>query len=368
MNLANIYLVGISLMFVCCTIEVVLCFITITQLCIKKSYIYLRPSFKILTVISMISYTICTICDIIQCITRYKYYLHSDEWTNFESYLASIGDFCYFNGNAVFFVLLLMRIKTSFQVTLPFMWYFSILLTFSIICSIMVSFVDVYFINKSVITMNNYFTKILIPLSISDFMLNSSLFILFIYKIKNKDSMEGIEIAHDIYHDDQVSHESSIDNDKKAILNIMIKHCVLFGIAILSNQYFYVIGIISAVDVSAANFSFGLIGEYTSRAIDNTITITVLWLLLRVNNDKYVRVCKCWHICILKNCMKQNPNIIREGFVVINDNRNTMSVNQVPLLLNGKLEGRDLIVTNNNDNSADCVVKKVEGHNVLITA
>ena len=63
----------------------------------------------------------------------------------------------------------------------------------------------------------------------SDFALNLSLFILFIYKIKNKDSMEGVEVADDISNTDSNTSSLCADNNKKTIWNVMIKHCVLYN-------------------------------------------------------------------------------------------------------------------------------------------
>ena len=95
-----------------------------------------------------------------------------------------------------------------------------------------------------------------------------------------------------------------------------------------------------------------------SRSIGNTIIVVILWLVLTINNDKYVYLCKCWHICLLKYCMKEDANVIREGFVV-----NEMSARVVPLLVNEhteRIEGKDLVATDKED-------IKIEG-NVLLTA
>ena len=76
----------------------------------------------------------------------------------------------------------------------------------------------------------------------------------------------------------------------------------------------------------------------------------ILWLVLKINNSKYVCLCKCWHRCILKYCMKEDPNIIREGFT-IDEGNDVGNVNGIPLLVAYR----------------DEEVHRVEGHSIVIT-
>ena len=239
-----------------------------------------------------------------------------------------------------------------------------------------------YFAHKSLsIRTNNELLALYFSISF-DFLLDVTLFILFIHKIKNKNSMEGMEIADDL---SSIDYHGRMDynSDKTAIWNIMIKHCVLFGIALLSDQAFYISMIIDDLESIVV---LNLFRDYGIRCIENVLNIVVLWLVLKVNNDRYVQICKCWHKCILKYCMKEDPNMIREGFSIDNgrsmDNpRMTLSALLGPLLEakdsydseDDKIEGHDLIVTQENDGMDDNapmlerVDSKVEGHNVLMT-
>ena len=205
----------------------------------------------------------------------------------------------------------------------------------------------------------DYFAISSYIMSISDFILNLSLFILFVYKIKNKDSMEGMEISDDVSFIGAANHD--LNDDKKAIWNVMIKHCVIFGIIMFSNQLFYIIAII---DEKAFGFiaeeSLRLIVIYTVRSIGNVITIGHLWLVLKINNSKYVYFCKCWHSCILRYCMKEDPNIIREGFIIEDKHE--------PLLIgncDNEVEGHDSMQTNATESETGD--NEIKGHSLVDT-
>ena len=212
---------------------------------------------------------------------------------------------------------------------------------------------------------------ILTPIfSVIEFSLNISLLTMFIYKIRNKDSMEGIENINDSYNygsnlnDDYNIMNVEYSDDKRAIWNVMIKHCVLFAIAISSSQSFWVTTLFVTYDDSwSGNFGFSrrLIVRWTVRAIASSVNIILLWLVLRINNDKYICLCKCVHSCVLKNCMREDPNIIREGFADVNEMSNLFSNDE-------RIEGHDLVVTNRDDIHDVQSDNAIVGHNVVLTA
>ena len=112
-----------------------------------------------------------------------------------------------------------------------------------------------------------------------------------------------------------------------------------------------------------------LIMDYTSRSIENAINIAILWLPLKVNNEKYICLCKCWHKCILKFCMKEDPNMIREGFVVNDNEHGLLNVNDH---FNEQkddeyVEGPGLVVADQQHVKVRSNVGSVEGHDILMT-
>ena len=94
---------------------------------------------KLLIVITMVAYIVCSLGDMIQMILRFKNksLLESDRLTEFELYLVTGKGALYYLGNATFFMSLLMRIRKSFQVSKCAMGYLSLLLVLSVTFSIL---------------------------------------------------------------------------------------------------------------------------------------------------------------------------------------------------------------------------------------
>lgn len=361
MDLVQLYQFGIPIISVCACIDIVFCIILLRQLYFKEA-VLINGYFKQLTVITTILYTICSIGDIIRHCLRYFNYLRLPDFnkTDHEAVLTGSSDFLYYVGNVTFFLLLLMRIKTSFQVSKLVMYYLFCLLFTSGILSLTWCFIIIYYgetENTAAIIKHLKITEY--PSPTVDFLLNFSLMILFIQKIRNKDTMEGIE---SIDMNTPRSNESAQSHNRqnKAILNVMIKHCVLFGITLLANLAFYISVIITELPAVKAPSATVLMITSLSRSVGNTIIVVILWLVLKINSTKYVYLCKCWHICLLKYCMKEDADVIREGFV----ENEEICQRVVPLLVssvnNGRSEGNNLLVT-------DRVKAKIEG-DVLLTA
>ena len=256
-------------------------------------------------------------------------------------------------------------------------------------------FIVFYFANKTRNQRSQYFKPVSDTLPIIDFILNLSLTIVFIYKIKHKDSLEGIEIADDYRLTSVASSNFDYSTDKRAIWNVLIKHCILFGIVLFINQSFYISIILSRLSIVKEVITTQFVQNHTIRSIENVVNIVVLWLVLKINNDKYICLCKCWHKCILKNCMKEDPNMIREGFVV--NGGDGISIKQVPLLLGVNrnansnrgdlMDGNDVVVitgyyNGGSDDYNQCARQsmnelvsykrtessgKIEGHDLIVT-
>ena len=370
MRLAEAYSICIPLICLCLSADVSLLGVTIYQLYIQNNYITMNNSFKILTLIIMISFTLCTLGDIIHLMIRYHFNLTSHRWNPSDAYLAGIKDILYYIGNVVFFILLFRRIKTSFQLSKCIMCCLTILLAIFIIFCFIYCYIILSFVGQSGSKVEQYWANASYPVSFTDFLLDACLFILFIYKIRNRHSIEGIEIADDI-----IMSRQSIDqyNNKKSIWNVMIKHCVLFGVALFLNQSWYIINVLDNSDIT---LSWALVRGYSVRAVENVVNIFILWLVLKVNNHRYIWLCKCWHKCILRFCMKEDPDIIREGFVVDDKEQSLITGidDMAMLIINDSrnddvapdaMEGHSLIVTDFLVAKADY---KVEGHDLLLTA
>ena len=117
MELVTLYVTGIIVIFLCCTAATIIGSITIYQLHCKS--VSTSHHSKLLIVITMVAYIVCSMGDMIQMILRFrnKSLLESDRLTEFELYLVTGKGALYYLGNATFFMLLLMRIRKSFQVS-----------------------------------------------------------------------------------------------------------------------------------------------------------------------------------------------------------------------------------------------------------
>ena len=151
---------------------------------------------------------------------------------------------------------------------------------------------------------------------------------------------------------------------KKGMWNTMIKHCILFGIAIFSNQFWYIAVIIDLTQELYKVPSFELMEEYMSRSVGIVIDIVILSLVLKINSDKYILFCKCCHLRVLKYCMKLNRDVLEEGFGDNNnfDRRISTSYDDGPnLMITSKSDGSKLKRLLNNDDSF------VEGVHLFVT-
>ena len=117
----------------------------------------------------------------------------------------------------------------------------------------------------------------------NDALLNVILFILFIYKLRQ------ISIVSQTFSDDQ----NNISYQTNKTLHVITRHCVLFGIAILSNQLFYTSGYIISFYPPTNNTLIGIV--YQLRGFENMINVTVLYLSMALNNDFYQKICSICH-------------------------------------------------------------------------
>ena len=129
----------------------------------------------------------------------------------------------------------------------------------------------------------DYIAPASIILMVDDFILNSSLMILFIYKLRQVSLMN--------------------DNIDRTIIDVMTRHTLLFGSAVITNQLFF-IGLI--VTFITDTFLWYI---YVLRGFENLANIIVLYLSLQVNNTLYLSICKSCHIklrdCFTKSVMKR---------------------------------------------------------------
>ena len=83
--------------------------------------------------------------------------------------------------------------------------------------------------------------------------------------------------------------------------NVMVKHALLFGIAIFINQLFYCSDVVTYFYESVLMW---YCIPFMARAIETLVNVLVLWLILRVNYETYIGLCRCCHIGCGKCCFR----------------------------------------------------------------
>lgn len=245
------------------------------------------------TIISSIGCALCICCDLIHYILSFS--LQIDLLSPQQEILIVIviANISYYIGCIFFYILLVMRVYTGFKGTVYALsrWIF-FFLWFLIITSI---FASIWHISIMIFIQNEDLeTKLKRPafmiLMLNDALLNIVLFILFIYKLRQ------ISISTQSLSDDI----SNISFQTNKTLHIITRHCVLFGIAILSNQLFYTSGYIISFYPPTNNVLIGIV--YQLRALENMINIMVLYLCMTLNSDLYQKLCSICHTQLMKCC------------------------------------------------------------------
>eukprot|EP01084_Bolivina_argentea_P053749 98627_1 len=196
------------------------------QLCIKDSSSWINKTYRNLTIIAIISYTLTIVGDCLRfiiffdkLITKYPVRNKTEEIT------IVVLDVIYYFGNCIFYSLILLRIHKPFKLSKCI--YYSVVLFICVAAvSAIVFCVEMFLPDRG---KNRIYTGAV--LSIADFMLNWCLLIVFAYKMMK--TVKGIDVAL----------SADIEKNVNLITNVITKHCVLFGIATFMNQG-YVITII----------------------------------------------------------------------------------------------------------------------------
>ena len=103
------------------------------------------------------------------------------------------------------------------------------------------------------------------------------------------------------------------------ISNVLTKHVVLFGISIITNQSFFIYNFCASFERYYTHIATALVGLYGMRELEVTMNVIVLWLVLNINYDKYIRFCKCCHLCVSKCCIKNNQNPLQNPYLQLKE-------------------------------------------------
>ena len=124
-----------------------------------------------------------------------------------------------------------------------------------------------------------------------DFVLNVMILSIFIKKMRR------------IISDVDSTLSQATEQNVNLISNTVTKHSLLFGIAMIMNQAFYAVSFYGVIANAWRHTGFKDF-VYSTRSLENIMNVTVLWLVLRANYNKYICLCGCCHKCIGKCCFK----------------------------------------------------------------
>eukprot|EP01084_Bolivina_argentea_P143325 251727_1 len=268
----------------------ILLFITLFHTCQQYcSFIDRQETyvFKFLTLFTILSCLVCSSLDIVH-IT-----IHFIECSFFQSKLESIiagfADIAYFIGSIIkiWFVFK----GTIYEISLCTLTVLGFLVS-------VIIFFAVWHCNDTAFQQHksDYNPKerpATDALSAADLVLNVVLFSLFWYKLRQ--TIVCVQI-------DQSVNQNY--NPSNRLLEIISKHSILFGVAMITNQCFY-IGIIleEYFRIDKINYTEAILILFSARALENLVNALVLWLMLAINLKLYFKLCGICHTK-MQNCCK----------------------------------------------------------------
>ena len=281
-----IFLVLVGWMLISLLIVISISFCSLYQLFVKDSSNWINPSYRNLTMIIMICFTMANVLQITWTMENYIFKQFPQSVMNI---ILVIKDIFYHTGNITFYTLLLLRITVPFELNKCIKYLFAFIIFLSALTSI-------GYIAMMVTHLNSGYSMwriLLAILSTDDLILN--LFILIIFVRKSKRTIIDID----------PSTSDTAHKNVNIMMNVVAKHSILFGISIFINQGFIVTVFISTFFENGGIFSF--MGDYITTStitLDCTVNVLVLSLVLRANYDKYICLCKYCHLCIAQCCFK----------------------------------------------------------------
>ena len=236
--------------------------------------------------------TLCVYCDFI------RYTICAVYSINAESYplnqIMCIADFLLFVGDGAFYTLAIYRLYISFLDTVYMIRRSVIhLFTAMILVQCVAALYYCVFVAlqpKSPENANAFFARFLTPvvalLAINDLILNGSLLMLFVSKLRA--SLTDTLVSNSI---EQIG--SSLDTISNTMVDVICRHSLLFGFAIISNQLFFISNI--NVFLLWRNIDDLHFTVFCCRALENVSKSLVLFLGLKQNRHFYTKMCMQCH-------------------------------------------------------------------------
>lgn len=295
------YISGITVIGLSCLISLSIYIAAVKQLCNNAESV--NKVYKFLTIACISTMTICSVGDFIHLTFRFLDFPNCNDFYHLEVMLMGCNDAIYFLGNILFYILLLLRIYNTFHINKIVT---TILSFFIILFGLSSAGYIVLLIKYGINDLSQFFnyTKYdSMILSVTDFVLNVNFFIIFWCQLKK--TVIDIDIQSNVYQN---------------IANVLTKHIVLFGIAIVTNQLFFIWTIAYAWYNHPYDPMIFVCIDYVLRSIELSVNVAILWLVLNINYEKYLCCCKHCHLCVAKCCVKNNERPFQNPYMQLNSN------------------------------------------------
>eukprot|EP01084_Bolivina_argentea_P272017 463031_1 len=252
-----------------------------------------------LFIICVISSTLCTWFDC----ARFVFCYLTDKpltYLSFRNKIMATADFLYYFALIIFYSIAIYRMQlsfagTSYELNHCILYFFRILI---IVSFILAGFYCSYLFALPVSIEGGFaYYACLIPpicLCIIDFILNTSLLILFISKLKTLLSERLLYCDKNLL----LNPKSYVYKSSKDLLVVMTRHTLLFGITIITNQLWFIAQLLKKFIVS--NSVDYHVSTYTFRVLSCTVNCIALFFSSEENFDLYKSYCKCCHKALQK--------------------------------------------------------------------
>ena len=289
---------------ICLVITVVITIRLLYQMCVQKPASNQRMAYTLIKV-CIIASTLCVVCDDI----RWSICAIMDKSEVFYpmNQIMSFADLFYYIGALSFYTIAIYRLYISFLDTI-----YSInpcIIRFFIVSLIIQALGATYYCIIVALQpkedKNAFFLKYnsisSITLMSNDFILNLSLLLLFISKLK--ESLTDTLVSSSIQ---EIG--SSMDTVSQNMVDLITRHSLLFGLAIITNQLFLGSQMIVFSNIGFTKFKYHFI-IFICRSIENTANCVVLFLGLKPNRKLYFNICGKCHLllagCFMKSTQKR---------------------------------------------------------------
>eukprot|EP01084_Bolivina_argentea_P177037 306229_1 len=296
----------------------------VIQLCTVK---HIRKWHRYMTLISALFNTLCSSCDLIHIV--WCFIINGTLVSHVFDEIIVASDVFYYIGDLALYILLISRIHYTFQNTLYAvrkctLTFFAVLICVSALCAAHYCIVIVVIKDEDQVIQYNI--PAVTTLEITDLILNMSLIVLFIWKLK-----QLATFIHDIENSNELSiqttspmHPSSIftesekhskrkitakaslqiNNKQNNLIILITKHTVLGSIVVVTNQCYWIGYMIVSYLLHAEESDGHVAFVYGIRVFENFMNVLVLYLALTINRKYYRNLCffcdNCCYKCILK--------------------------------------------------------------------